>query len=92
VRSSKPVDAAAHPGAETVFSPFAADTKYFAPSDKEFVFNLIVDALDGILARCSEHGVVSLCVIVSEVNGRFAHIMDPDGRKVELWEPKPVDC
>jgi predicted enzyme related to lactoylglutathione lyase len=88
----KPDDAAAHPGAGTVFSPFAADTKYFAPSDKEFMFNLIVDDLDGILARCSEHGVVSLCGIVSEANGRFAHIMDPDGRKVELWEPKPVDC
>jgi predicted enzyme related to lactoylglutathione lyase len=88
----KPADAAAHPGAGTVFSPFAADTKYFAPSDKEFMFNLIVDDLDGILARCAEHGVVSLCGIVNEVNGRFAHVMDPDGRKVELWEPKPVDC
>ena len=48
-----PEAAAAHPGAATVFSAFAADTGYFAPSDKEFMFNLMVDDLDGMLVRCA---------------------------------------
>ncbi len=84
-----PETAAAHPGAGTVFSPFAADTGYFAPSDKEFMFNLMVDDLDGILAGCAEHGVMPLASVLDEANGRFAHITDLEGRKIELWEPKP---
>lgn len=84
-----PDAAAAHPGSGTVFSPFAADTGYFAPSDKEFMFNLMVDDLEGMLARMAEAGVEPLAVLPDEGNGRFAHLMDPDGRKVELWEPKP---
>ncbi len=85
-----PDAAAAHPGAGTVLSPFAADTDYFAPSDKEFMFNLMVDDLDGMLARCAEHGVTPVKTFPDEANGRFAHIMDPEGRKIELWEPKPM--
>lgn len=82
--------AAAHPGAGTVFSPFKADTGYFAPSDKEFMFNLMVDDLGGILARCAEHGVLPLSPILDEANGRFAQIIDLEGRKIELWQPKPM--
>lgn len=85
-----PDAAAAHPGAGTVFSPFAADTDYFAPSTEAFMFNLMVDDLDGILARCAEHGVTPVKTFLEEANGKFAHIMDPEGRKVELWEPKPM--
>ncbi len=85
-----PDAAAAHPGAATVFSPFAADTDYFAPSDKEFMFNLMVDDLDGMLARCAEQGVEPVKIMPDEGMGRFAHIMDPEGRKIELWEPKPM--
>jgi catechol 2,3-dioxygenase-like lactoylglutathione lyase family enzyme len=48
---------AAHPGAGTVFRPFEADTTYFAPSTKDFMINLAVDDLDGILASCARHGV-----------------------------------
>ena len=80
--------AAAHPGAATVFSPFKSDTDYFAPSDKEFMFNLMVDDLDGMLARCAEHGVLPVKTFPEEANGKFAHIMDPEARKIELWEPK----
>lgn len=83
-----PATAAAHPGAATVFSAFSADTGYFAPSDKEYMFNLMVDDLDGVLARCAEHGVEPLDAILDEANGRFAHIIDPEGRKIELWQPK----
>jgi predicted enzyme related to lactoylglutathione lyase len=85
-----PDAAAAHPGAATVFAPFKAATDYFAPSDKEFMFNLMVDDLAGILVRCSEHGVKPLAPILDEANGRFAHIMDLEGRKIELWQPKPM--
>lgn len=84
-----PDAAAAHPGAGTVFSPFTADTDYFAPSDKEFMFNLMVDDLDGVLAKAAAEGVEPVKLFPDEGNGRFAHVMDPEGRKVELWEPKP---
>lgn len=85
-----PETAAAHPGAGTVFSPFKADTEYFAPSVEPFMFNLMVDDLDGVLARCAEHGVEPILTMPGEANGDFAHIMDLDGRKIELWQPKPM--
>jgi predicted enzyme related to lactoylglutathione lyase len=85
-----PEAAAAHPGAATVFATFAADTDYFAPSDKEFMFNLMVDDLEAMLARCAEHGVIPIKTLPDEGNGRFAHIMDPEGRKIELWQPRPM--
>ncbi len=85
-----PDAAAAHPGAATVFSAFNADTDYFSPSDKEFMFNLMVDDLDAMLARCAEHGVMPVKLFDPEANGKFAHIIDPEGRKIELWEPKPM--
>jgi predicted enzyme related to lactoylglutathione lyase len=81
---------AAHPGAGTVIHTMKADSDYFAPSTKEFMFNLVVDDLDGVLARCREHGVEPVKLFPEEVNGRFAHIVDPEGRKVELWQPKPM--
>lgn len=85
-----PETAAAHPGAGTVFSPFKADTDYFAPSEERFMFNLMVDDLEGVLARCKEHGVEPVLTMFGEANGDFAHVMDCDGRKVELWQPKPM--
>ncbi|MFZ2029038.1 MAG: VOC family protein [Vitreimonas sp.] len=85
-----PDAAAAHPGAATVFSSFKQDTDYFAPSDKEFMFNLMVDDLDGILARAKAEGVEPIKLMRGEANGEFAHIVDLEGRKVELWQPKPM--
>ena len=80
---------AAHPGAVSVLSAFEADTTYFAPSTKDFMINLAVDDLDGILASCAQHGVEAT-VLPDEPNGRFAHILDPEGTKIELWQPKPM--
>jgi catechol 2,3-dioxygenase-like lactoylglutathione lyase family enzyme len=74
-------------GARTIFGPFAAGSGYFAPSDLPFMLNLIVDDLDGILARAAEAGVEQVQPREDYEYGRFAWIMDPDGRKVELWEP-----
>lgn len=84
-----PAAMAGQPGAGTVFSPFAADTTYFEPSTKDFMVNLAVDDLDGILARCAEHGVEAT-TFPDEPNGRFAHIVDPQGTKIELWQPKSM--
>jgi len=78
------------PGAGTVFSSFAADSDYFLPSTKEFMINLMVDDLDAMLSRCREHDVQPVKLFEDQPNGRFAHIMDPEGRKLELWEPRPM--
>ncbi|MEM6609890.1 MAG: VOC family protein [Pseudomonadota bacterium] len=75
------------PGALTVFSGFAGDTDYFSPSEAPFMFNLMVDDLDAVLAHAAAEGVEPVQPGVDEEYGRFAWIMDPDGRKVELWQP-----
>lgn len=82
---------AAKSGAATVFNAMSADSDYFAPSMRDFMFNLVVDDLDAMLARCKEHGVEPVKLFPDEGMGRFAHIMDPEGRKIELWEPKPME-
>jgi predicted enzyme related to lactoylglutathione lyase len=86
----EPDVAAAHPGSGTVFSPFKMDTTYFAPSTRDFMINLMVDDLDGILARAKAAGVEPIKTMPDEANGRFAHIMAPEGVKLELWQPKPM--
>jgi predicted enzyme related to lactoylglutathione lyase len=78
---------AAKPGSGTVFGPHKADSDYFAPSKKEYMINLIVDDMDAMLARCAREGVAPIKT-QDETYGRFAHIMDLEGRKIELWEPK----
>ena len=75
-------------GSVTVWSPFAADTKYFQPSPREFMFNLVVDDVEGALAQVKEGGATIVGEIADESYGRFGWFVDPDGNKVELWEPK----
>jgi predicted enzyme related to lactoylglutathione lyase len=77
-------------GAATIFNPFPTNTDYFAPSKSDFMINLMVDDLDGVLARCKQEGVAPLQILNDQPNGRFAQIVDPEGRKVELWEPAPM--
>lgn len=86
----EPAPMAAHPGAATVFSFFKPETDYFDPSKKEFMINLAVDDLAGVLARAKAAGVEPVRTFPDEANGRFAHIVDPEGTKIELWEPKPM--
>jgi len=64
-----PEGMAAHPGAGTVFSPFPADTTYFASSTRDFMVNLAVDDLDGVLACCAEHGVQPTVLPTSRTAG-----------------------
>lgn len=71
----------------TVWSPFAADTKYFEPSERGFMINFVVEDLDGVLAKAAAEGVEAVGRDDSDPNGRFAWLMDPAGVKIELWEP-----
>lgn len=70
----------------TVWSPFSQASEYFKPSDKEVMINFRVDNLEAILAKLSENGVYRLKAIEETDYGRFAHIIDPEGLKLELWE------
>ncbi len=81
---------AAHPGAATVVSFFPADTDYFAPSTRDLMVNLAVDDLDAMLDRARAQGVEPLRGIDDQPNGRFAHILDPEGTTIELWQPMPM--
>lgn len=79
-------DAPGHPPC-VVWNPFAADTGYFAPSSRELMVNFAVDDLDGFVAMLTQKGIKVLGREDYDY-GRFAWIMDPDGTKIELWEPK----
>jgi predicted enzyme related to lactoylglutathione lyase len=72
----------------TVWALFRSDTKYFAPSQAPFMINYRVRNLDRMLAQLRANGVTVEPKIAEEFNGRFAWIVDPEGNKIELWEPK----
>ncbi len=74
-------------GAYCVWGPFAADTEYFSPSNKEFMINLIVDDLERALQQVEEGGAERVGGIENYDYGRFGWFVDPEGTKVELWEP-----
>ncbi|MCB9047000.1 MAG: VOC family protein [Chitinophagales bacterium] len=70
------------------WNPFKTGDKYFEPSKKEFMINYRVQNLEGLLAKLKENGVTILDSVASYDFGKFVHIMDADGNKIELWEPK----
>ncbi|MES2260445.1 MAG: VOC family protein [Pseudomonadota bacterium] len=74
-------------GASTLFSPFKDTTGYFAPSKRDFMLNLVVDDLEGALAQVVAGGAELVGDTQSFDYGRFGWFMDPDGNKVELWQP-----
>lgn len=74
-------------GARTIYGIFPAGSDYFEPSTLPFMLNLMVDDLDGVLARAAEAGVEEVQDRQDYEYGRFAWVMDPDGRKLELWQP-----
>ena len=81
-----------HPDAEflalTAWSPFKSDTTYFHPSQKPFMINYRVENLEELLKVLVEEGVQIVGTTEEYPYGKFAWIMDPDGNKIELWEPK----
>ncbi len=72
----------------TILSIFPADTKYFAPSNAPFMMNFRVANLERLLAQLRKEGVKVDDKIDDEANGRFCWAMDPEGNRIELWEPK----
>ena len=75
-------------GAQTVFATFDDASPYFGKSEQRFMINFRVDDLDALLARLKGSGVEILPEREEYDFGRFAWIVDPEGNRVELWEPK----
>ena len=75
----------------TVWHVAKGDTKWFSPSQASFMVNYRVDNLGEMLESLRAAGVEVVGGPESHQNGKFAWIMDPDGNKVELWEPKAWD-
>jgi predicted enzyme related to lactoylglutathione lyase len=71
----------------SVWSTFKNDTDYFQPSQKEFMVNFRVEDLEALLEVLKKEGVQQVGQIQVFEYGKFAHIMDPEGNKIELWEP-----
>lgn len=69
------------------WSPFSDKTKYFEPSKKEFMINYRVENIESLVEELKADGVEVLDDIESYDYGKFVHIMDPEGNKIELWEP-----
>lgn len=70
------------------WTPFKKGSDYFAPSTKDFMINYRVQNIEGLVNKLKENGVTILDDIVSYDFGKFVHIMDTQGNKIELWEPK----
>ncbi len=69
------------------WSTFSSDTEYLDPSKKEFMINYRVHDIEKLVEALKEEGVVILDEIESYEYGKFVHVLDPEGNKIELWEP-----
>jgi len=79
-------DDASRPGFSQ-WAPFSQDTRYFGDQDQQFMVNYRVDDLERLLTELRSEGVTIVGDVQRESYGAFAHIIDIDGRMVELWEP-----
>ena len=79
---------AQRPGREgqTIWSPFPADTDYFEPCKEPYLINYIVEDLEALLAQLRKEGVQVFDERQESQYGRFGWILDPEGRRIELWE------
>ena len=75
----------------TQWSPFSEKTTYFAPSDKDFMINYRVADLEGLIEQLKKEGVTIADKIETAEYGKFVHIMDIEGNKIELWEPNDIE-
>lgn len=69
------------------WSPFSEGNEYFSPSKKEFMINYRVQNIEGLVEKLKNEGVTILDKIETFDYGKFVHIMDSEGSKIELWEP-----
>jgi predicted enzyme related to lactoylglutathione lyase len=77
------------PDGSTTFAIFPADTDYFSPGSASFMLNFRVADLDALLERLRALGDPVEERVMEESYGRFAWVVDPEGNRVELWEPTP---
>lgn len=75
----------------TQWSPFSDSTKYFEPSDQDFMINYRVQNLEALVKDLKKEGVTIVDNIESYDYGKFVHILDIEGNKIELWEPVDVE-
>lgn len=75
----------------TQWSPFAEKTKYFEPSTKDFMINYRVENIETLVAGLKENGVTVVDTIETYDYGKFVHILDIEGNKIELWEPNDIE-
>lgn len=71
----------------TQWCPFKKGDEYFSPSKKEFMVNYRVQNIEALLEKLKANGVTVLDDIETYEYGKFVHIMDTEGNKIELWEP-----
>ena len=72
------------------WTPFAEKTKYFEPSTKEFMINYRVDNLEALVVEPKKEGVTVTDTMETYDYGKFVHIMDIEGNKIELWQPNDI--
>ena len=72
------------------WSPFKETTKYFEPSTKEFMINYRVENLESLIEELKKEGVTVTDTLQVVDYGKFVHIMDIEGNKIELWEPNDI--
>jgi predicted enzyme related to lactoylglutathione lyase len=75
----------------TQWTPFDDSTKYFDPSTKEFMINYRVADLEALVEELKKEGVTIVDKIESYDYGKFVHIIDIEGNKIELWEPNDIE-
>lgn len=73
--------------AQTQWSPFPESTDYFEPSARDFMMNYRVENLEVLVEVLKNEGVTIVDEIETYDYGKFVHILDAEGNKVELWEP-----
>lgn len=71
----------------TQWTPFAESSTYFQPSQKEFMINYRVENLEALVAQLKLEGITPVDQIETYDYGKFVHFVDPEGNKIELWEP-----
>jgi len=69
------------------WSPFKKGDEYFSPSKKDFMINYRVQNIEGLVHKLKENGVTIVDEIATYEYGKFVHVMDSEGNKIELWEP-----
>jgi len=72
----------------TTWSTFPENTTHFEPSTKDYMINYRVENIDDLVEQLKSDGITIVDEVVTYAEyGKFVHILDPEGNKIELWEP-----